>query len=251
MELKDSLWLEIGIGLLLLAGMVVRADDSSAGKTIYSAKCASCHGKDAKGNAGMAKVFKINQSALDLTDKETLGKSEKELINTTTNGMNKMPAFKGKLAEAEIAGVVAYVKNTGGSSNAESKDAQSASGGQKKKLSAQDGSSSAGAGLFSAKCASCHGKDAKGNAGMAKMFKVDVAALDLLDKTTSDKTNEELTAIITNGGGKMPAYKGKLKDLEIAEVLAYVRSLAEKQGGRPALNGDAKNDKNNNGQDGK
>ncbi|MBI4368805.1 MAG: c-type cytochrome [Elusimicrobia bacterium] len=83
-----------------------------------------------------------------------------------------------------------------------------------------------GKNLFEAKCASCHGKDAKGNSAMTKMFKVDRPALDLVDEETAAKTDVELTATITRGKGRMPAYAEKLKTDEIAGALTYLRVLA-------------------------
>ena len=81
-----------------------------------------------------------------------------------------------------------------------------------------------GAKLFAAKCATCHGKDGKGSAAMAKMYKLkDPAVLNL---TASKETEAGLVKIIANGEEKMPAFKGKLKEDEIAAVASYVHSLA-------------------------
>lgn len=81
--------------------------------------------------------------------------------------------------------------------------------------------------LYGQKCASCHGKDGKGAASMAKMFKLDIAALDLTDKATLDKKDEELDKITAKGVGKMPAYETKLKAEEIKSLTTYIRSLAK------------------------
>ncbi|MBI4397240.1 MAG: cytochrome c [Elusimicrobia bacterium] len=86
----------------------------------------------------------------------------------------------------------------------------------------------AAAKAYTGKCASCHGKDLKGSPTMAKMFKVDAAALNLVDEGTLAKTDEELTKITADGLNKMPAYKSKLKPEEIAAQVAYIRSLAPK-----------------------
>lgn len=88
--------------------------------------------------------------------------------------------------------------------------------------------------LYAAKCASCHGKDLKGSAPMAKMFKVAPAALNLLSPETAKKTDAELTKAVAEGRGKMPAYKAKLKESEIAAVIAHIRAPA------PAPKADAK-----------
>ena len=38
-------------------------------------------------------------------------------------------------------------------------------------------------------------------------------------------SDADLTALVTNGKGKMPAYKGKLSDDEISAVVKYVKTL--------------------------
>ena len=81
--------------------------------------------------------------------------------------------------------------------------------------------------LYAQKCSSCHGKDAKGNPAMAKMFKLEASALDLTSKSTSAKKDEELIAITTQGHGKMPAYETKLKPEEIKSLVMYIRSLSK------------------------
>ena len=83
--------------------------------------------------------------------------------------------------------------------------------------------------IVAAKCASCHGKDSKGNPNMAKMFKVDAAAMDLTGKDAQDKSDKDLTALISAGKGKMPSYKDKLSAAEIDAVSAYLKTLAPKE----------------------
>lgn len=81
-----------------------------------------------------------------------------------------------------------------------------------------------GAKLFAAKCTACHAKDGKGSAAMAKMFKLkDPSVLDL---TKTGDTDAELAKTIADGRNKMPSFKGKLKDNELAALVDYVRSLA-------------------------
>ncbi len=82
--------------------------------------------------------------------------------------------------------------------------------------------------LYGAKCAGCHGKDGKGNPGMAKPLKVDLAALSLVDAPTLAKKDDALVALTLAGQGKMPAQKGKIKDEDVKALVAYVRGLAPK-----------------------
>jgi mono/diheme cytochrome c family protein len=70
----------------------------SSGATIYKAKCQMCHLADGTGNKGM-KVPAF-----------TAGASDASLIAATKNGKGKMPAYAGKLTDADIDAVVAYIK---------------------------------------------------------------------------------------------------------------------------------------------
>jgi mono/diheme cytochrome c family protein len=78
-----------------------------------------------------------------------------------------------------------------------------------------------GAAIYKAKCASCHGADGNGQTPMGKAWKLrDLGAADVQKLSDAD-----LTKITTDGKGKMPAYKGKLTDAEIAAVVAHMRSF--------------------------
>lgn len=81
-----------------------------------------------------------------------------------------------------------------------------------------------GPGLFKAKCAGCHGGDGSGNTSVGKSLKL----RDLSSADVQKQTDADLTAIITNGKSPMPAYKGKLTDAQIKELVTYVRGLAKK-----------------------
>ncbi len=78
-----------------------------------------------------------------------------------------------------------------------------------------------GADLFKAKCASCHGADGKGETTMGKNLKLK----DLGSAEVQSKSDADLTTIISDGKKPMPAYKGKLTDDQINELVKYVRTL--------------------------
>ena len=81
------------------------------------------------------------------------------------------------------------------------------------------------AGLFKAKCAACHGADGgSGNTPAGKAMKV----RDLHSPDVQKQTDAQLTEIVTAGKGAMPAYKGKLTDDQIKQLVGYVRELAKK-----------------------
>jgi cytochrome c6 len=76
------------------------------------------------------------------------------------------------------------------------------------------GAAHADAALFAQKCASCHGKDGKPSAVGQKMGAKDLTAV--------KESEKELEGIITNGKGKMPAYKEKLTPDQIASLAKYI-----------------------------
>ena len=74
-----------------------------------------------------------------------------------------------------------------------------------------------GADIYKAKCAMCHGADAKGKmAGTHDWTSADVQKM----------SDADLTKVITDGKPpKMPAFKGKLSDDQVKELVSYIRSL--------------------------
>ena len=78
-----------------------------------------------------------------------------------------------------------------------------------------------GADTYKAKCAMCHGADGLAATPMAKSMKI----LSFKDPSMVKAPDAQLIASTTNGKGKMPAYKGKLTDAQIKDVVAYVRTL--------------------------
>src|SRR6476661_4802272 len=83
---------------------------------------------------------------------------------------------------------------------------------------------SAGADTFKAKCAVCHGTDGSGNTPMGQKMKV----RDLRSREVQKQTDDELTAIISNGKPPMPAYGKILAPTDIRQLVAYLRSISSK-----------------------
>jgi mono/diheme cytochrome c family protein len=82
-------------------------------------------------------------------------------------------------------------------------------------------------------CDRCHGAGGKGDGAMLKRLKADVTPVDWTDKAAMAKLKDaDLTQVVKEGGktsGKskiMPAFKDKLSDAEVGDVVAYIRSLA-------------------------
>jgi len=80
-----------------------------------------------------------------------------------------------------------------------------------------------GAELFKSKCAMCHGPDGSGNTPMGKRLNL----RDLRSSDVQKHTDDELTAIITNGKPPMPAYGKTLSSDDIHQLVTYLRSMAK------------------------
>jgi len=95
------------------------------------------------------------------------------------------------------------------------------------------GDAQAGAAIYKQNCLRCHGEQGKGDGPASKIL--NPKPHDLSDKPFMAKlSDEDLFKVIAKGGaavGKaktMPAYEGKLKEKEINDLVAFVRSLAQK-----------------------
>jgi mono/diheme cytochrome c family protein len=89
--------------MVLLSGFAVRADDGAA---TFKAKCAICHGADGAGTTPVGKSMKIR----DLGSADVQAQTDAQLSAIVTNGKNKMPAYKGKLTDDQIKGLIAYIR---------------------------------------------------------------------------------------------------------------------------------------------
>ncbi|MGW8312465.1 MAG: c-type cytochrome [Desulfuromonadales bacterium] len=184
------------------AAAAAPADGSAPdAKALYAAKCAMCHGADAKGGFGP-----------DLTTADSeYGKNREALFHTISEGRanNKMPAFKDQLKRPEIYALADYLLSLG----KPAEEAVAAPAAEpEKSASAPDAKA-----LYAAKCAMCHGADAKGG------FGPDLTAADY----QFGKTREAIVETITEGrgNGKMPAFGSQLKQDEIDALASYLQSL--------------------------
>lgn len=95
------------LSLLALAfSGALRAQDAP---TLYKTKCAACHAADGSGSGTMGKRL----GAKDLRSDEVQKQTDAQLTDIITNGMSggKMPAYKGKLTDDQIRGLVGYVRS--------------------------------------------------------------------------------------------------------------------------------------------
>lgn len=86
-------------GLMALCASPALADDAAA---TYKAKCAMCHGADGKGG---------KMGTRDFAAPEVKAETDAQLTDIITKGKGKMPAYGGKLSDADIKGLVDHVRS--------------------------------------------------------------------------------------------------------------------------------------------
>lgn len=198
------------------------AQTATDGKTIFAAKCASCHQVNGRGAgpfpplAGNPDVMADDTGNLIATVLN--GKSGPITINGKQYG-GAMPAWKGQLTNAEIASVLTYVRSAWSNNAAAVSTDQVTLHANPMMLSGES--------IFAAKCATCHQAKGQGTAQYPPLAgNADVTAGD-------PKT---MVAIIVNGrsgpltvgdktyNAKMPTWQGQLSNADIAAVATYIRS---------------------------
>lgn len=93
--------LPLALFLALAGGSPATASDIFAGRKVYDAHCAQCHGGD--GRALVAGSPDFNRgTALNLTDGE--------LIRRIRAGRNLMPGYEGILKTKDMLNVIAYMR---------------------------------------------------------------------------------------------------------------------------------------------
>jgi mono/diheme cytochrome c family protein len=110
MERKKEPPMKIRAALILsamFAATVTAAFAQNAGADVYKMKCQSCHGAEGMPNPGIAKAMGVKP----VSDPSVKAISETQMIADTANGKAKMPAFKGKLTDAQIKDSVTYFRS--------------------------------------------------------------------------------------------------------------------------------------------
>ncbi len=80
-----------------------------------------------------------------------------------------------------------------------------------------------GADTYKAKCAMCHGATGMADSGAGKAMKVKPAT----DPDVKKMTEADMIAAVTNGSGKMQAFKGKLTEDQIKQSVEFFRTFAK------------------------
>jgi cbb3-type cytochrome c oxidase subunit III len=190
--------------------------DTNNGQKLFSQSCAACHTLQAAGATGTIGPNLDNAFAADrkegypdssienvVLDQIRLGSGPLATYTTSKKftPQTPMPAnlFKGQDA-IDVAAYVASVAGAGG-------------------FAAAPGNvGTNGEAIFKANCSSCHTLAAAGSTGTVG------PNLDQLKPALAVVVHQ-----VTNGGGVMPAFKGKLSNAQIQAVAKYVSSSAGKK----------------------
>ncbi len=92
--------------MLLAILLVSPAFAQGSAADTFKAKCAMCHGADGLAATPMAKSMKV----LSFKDPTMVKAPDAQFIASTKDGKGKMPAYAGKLTDAQITDVVAYIR---------------------------------------------------------------------------------------------------------------------------------------------
>jgi mono/diheme cytochrome c family protein len=98
--------MKIGTGIAMIAVLVASTMAIAQNADVYRSKCQNCHGATGVPSPQAAKYVGVRP----VTDPAVKGMSQEQMIAITTNGLGKMPAFKGKLTDAEIKDAVSYFR---------------------------------------------------------------------------------------------------------------------------------------------
>ena len=96
----------MGLVTLLACGLIAVCSSSAVAQdaaATYKAKCAMCHGADGKGGQDGNPRLRIRGS-----ESRDRMRSSTDII---TKGKGKMPSYDGKLKDADIKGLVAYIRS--------------------------------------------------------------------------------------------------------------------------------------------
>ena len=189
---------------------------ASSGEELYSHHCAACHGEEGKGGVGVPLSL---PSFLDRV-------SDQYLHKTITYGRpgRVMPAFA-DIGKSQIDLIVKHIRSW---------SKQAAPSYSSEKIS---GNSQQGKKLYLRHCVSCHGVDGNGGKGTGVTFSRS-RSLPIIAPSIGNEgflisaSDEMLKDVIKFGrdGTPMTSFKKQgLTDIQINDIVSYVRSLENKK----------------------
>ncbi len=193
---------------LLLCMPLFAAPD---GKLLYENNCSVCHHSRGEGGIGLPLTTEILSQVSDDYIAKTIRHGRPGRI---------MPSFQ-QFSPAQVSAIVRYVRSWSGKPGPVFKNAR------------LPGDARKGQPLYQKHCVRCHGKDGSGEGpgtgvtmSRERSFMVMPAALNNsgFQQSASDAMIHDIVLSGRKIGG-MPSFKSKLSDQEIANVVAYLRTL--------------------------
>lgn len=91
--------------LVIFGSACTSIDPNATGPEVYEQACSRCHGADFQGGGGMPALGPGSEAA---------AKPDESLLATITNGRARMPSFGNQLTDAQIDGLVVYLREVQG-----------------------------------------------------------------------------------------------------------------------------------------
>jgi mono/diheme cytochrome c family protein len=223
----------------------VEADDAlSRARQLYRDHCIDCHDTDGRGEPSRDSLRTIP----DFTEHDWhRARSNERLVHSIREGRGSMPKMKGKLGETEVVQLVSLVRNFRGGQQVvpdepEDEKNSAKSSEPKNKTSRENGvvqipqpdspainahvnqQADAGRGIFERFCKSCHGSDGRGTTLRDQTPSIPDFTSPVWQQRRSPPV---LTTTILEGKGTvMPAFRGKLNEAQIRDLVTYLRAFA-------------------------
>ena len=199
----------------------------AAGLQVYERYCVSCHAKDGKGSADLAKTLPAPPS--DLTDKAwKYGGTDGELFTVIHAGTKLgMEPFHNRLSDNRIWHVVNYLRTLGRSDEVEAPEtaAAPAQEGMTNPIAYSDDSVARGKQYYVRLCVVCHGRSGTGDTEMREFLGTHPSDL-TDDEWTYGGSDGEVFKIIKEGTEyDMEAFHDRLSDEQIWHVVNFLRSI--------------------------
>lgn len=182
--------------------------DLAEGKAIFQQSCASCHGVAGLGDGAAGAKMTPAPPAIG-TQAHMRGVSPALIYRITSVGIagTPMAGFGGTLTSGQRWNVVAYVNS----------------------LRTNHAQQLEGEGLFTQRCASCHGVIGGSDGALARSLtklppEIGTVAFQV------ERSDEQLATVVRDGiaGSAMPASR-ELSDAQVTSVVSYIRSLPMKE----------------------
>ena len=227
--------------LLFTDFMFAQDANASLGQSIYDARCATCHGKEGKGD-GLASAF-LSPKPRNFTGGKFKFRSTEsgsiptdgDLELTIREGLHStaMPYWKDFITGDSLRAVISRIKSF--SPRFQNEQPKIVKIGTP--VPSSIASVKAGKKVYTKlECASCHGSDGTGKDAIASDFKDDwgndIAAQNLTESWTfrGGSTAQDIYLRVRTGidGAPMPSYIGSASEQELWNLANYVVSLGRK-----------------------